>query len=450
MSVEITMPQLSDTMTEGTIVKWHKKEGDQIKTGEEVADVETDKATMPMEAFEGGTLAVILVREGEKVQVGQAIGVIATTGEKVNQIKARYFLGIKASSAAPAPPPAKAPTSEPASREQVAATRAKPVSFEAASTGEVHEPDDAGHGATRQPPVAVPPVPHSGDDDGQHIKISPLARRIATDKGIDPKTLRGSGPDGRIVKEDVVSSPAGAGPKLGEGQKQVVALTKMRSAIAKGLTASKQTIPHYYETIDVDVEDLVRLRSKLNKMLEPQKIKLSLADFISKALATALLQHPTLNATFNGAEITRYGDVHLGIAVSVPDGLIVPVLRNIQHMPLKEIRRRSADLAERARAGRLKQDELSGGTFTISNLGAWGIREFSAIINPPQVAILAVGAAQKRPVVCDEKVLIRTMMTLTLSSDHRVVDGAVAAEFLRDLKTFLEEPGIMFFLNEPG
>jgi pyruvate dehydrogenase E2 component (dihydrolipoamide acetyltransferase) len=185
-------------------------------------------------------------------------------------------------------------------------------------------------------------------------------------------------------------------------------------------------------------------------MLEPQKIRLSLADFVAKAVATALVHHPELNATFNGAEITRYGDVNLGMAVAVADGLIVPVLRGIQKLGLKEIRKRSADLAERARAGRLKQEEMTGGTFTISSLGPWGVRDFSAIINPPEVAILAVGVAEKRAVVRHDQIVARTMMNLTLSSDHRVVDGAVAAEFLRTLKTFLEEPSVMFFLNEPG
>jgi pyruvate dehydrogenase E2 component (dihydrolipoamide acetyltransferase) len=453
MSVEITMPQLSDTMTEGTVVKWHKKEGDPVKSGEEVADIETDKATMPMEAFEGGTLAVILAPEGQKVRVGQAIGVIATAGEKVNQIKARYSLGVRPTGAsAAASPPAKAPAD---SRQAPAPAAAKPATLEATATSEVHEPDDAGHGATPQTAVAAPPVSHAGDGN-RPVRISPLARRIATEMGIDPKTLRGSGPDGRITKQDVVApAPAAATrpaaqPQLAPGQKQVIPLTKMRAAIAKGLTSSKQGIPHYYETIEVDVEDLSRAREKLNEMLEPQKIRLSLADFVAKAVATALVHHPELNATFNGAEITRYGDVNLGMAVAVADGLIVPVLRGIQKLGLKEIRKRSTDLAERARAGRLKQEEMTGGTFTISSLGPWGVRDFSAIINPPEVAILAVGVAEKRAVVRHDQIVARTMMNLTLSSDHRVVDGAVAAEFLRTLKTFLEEPSVMFFLNEPG
>jgi len=282
------------------------------------------------------------------------------------------------------------------------------------------------------------------------VLVSPLAKRIATDKNIDLHTLRGSGPGGRIIKQDVLTAtPARSSaqtappPTLGSGQKQVIPLTKMRTAIAKSLLASKQNIPHFYESIDVDVEDLVNLRVKLNDLLEPEKIRLSLGDFLSKAVAAALLRHPALNATFDGSQVTRYGDVHLGIAVSIPDGLIVPVLRNIHLMGLKEIRQRSVDLVDRARAQRLKQEEMSGGTFTVSNLGTFGIREFSAIINPPQVGILAVAAAEKRPVVRDGQIVPRTIMTLTLSADHRVVDGATAAEYLRTLKTLLEQPGMM-------
>jgi pyruvate dehydrogenase E2 component (dihydrolipoamide acetyltransferase) len=217
----------------------------------------------------------------------------------------------------------------------------------------------------------------------------------------------------------------------------------MRAAIAKNLLASTQNIPHFYETIDADVEELSAMRGRLNEILEPQKIRLSLGDFIAKALAMSLLAHPAVNATFNGTEVTRYGDVHLGMAVAIPDGLIVPVLRNIHLMGLKEIRQRSVDLVDRARAQRLRQDEMTGATFTVSNLGSFGIKEFSAIINPPQVAILAVGAAEKRPSFRAGQIVPRTMMSLTLSSDHRVVDGATAAEFLRTLKSFLEEPGMM-------
>jgi pyruvate dehydrogenase E2 component (dihydrolipoamide acetyltransferase) len=443
MPADITMPQLSDTMTDGTVVKWLKKEGDKIASGEKIAEVETDKAVMEMESFDAGVVAALVVAEGQKVAVGSLMAVIATGSENPAEVKKK--IGSSAPAAASAP----------SSRQEVAASR-KPVAvaaaptsnFAQASAGEIREPDSVGHGATRQAATSVPAVSHQGNG-GHRIAISPLARRIAADKHIDLHALRGSGPGGRIVKQDVLNqAPAAASrpaapAQLGSGQTQVIPLTKMRSAIARSLLASKQNIPHFYETIDVDVEDLVKLRAELNDLLEPEKVRLSLGDFLAKGVATALLRHPALNATFNGTEITRYGDVHLGMAVSIPDGLIVPVLRNIHLMGLKEIRQRSVDLVDRARAQRLKQDEMSGGTFTVSNLGTFGIREFSAIINPPQVGILAIAAAEKRPVVRNDQVIARTMMSLTLSADHRVVDGATAADFLKTLKTVLEQPGMM-------
>ena len=477
MPVEITMPQLSDTMSEGTVVKWHKKEGDKVKAQEEIADVETDKATMPMESYEGGTLAVILVSEGGKVSVGAPIAVLATSKENPADVKKQYASGAAAAPKAQSQPPAAAAVapaegaakSQP-TRQAVASDRVPPrasqsqaavATLEEASSGELHEPDDVGHGATREPANAVPPVRGGGGSNGgggDRVFASPLARRIAADNGVDLSSLKGSGPGGRVVQKDVLGAaqngpnakPAApakpAGPaRVPRGQKQVIPLTKMRSAIAAALQRSKQNIPHFYETVDVDVEAVSALRARINQRLEAEKVKLSLADFISMAVCAALMQHPEVNATFDEkkGEITRHGDVNLGIAVAVPDGLIVPVLRAADQMPLRELRQRSAELIERARAQRLKQDEMTGGTFTISSLGTFGVREFSAIINPPQVAILAVGAAEKRAVVRDDHVVARTMMTITLSADHRVVDGATAAEFLRTLKGMLEEPAMM-------
>jgi pyruvate dehydrogenase E2 component (dihydrolipoamide acetyltransferase) len=456
MSAEITMPQLSDTMSEGTLIKWLKKEGDKIKSGEKIAEVETDKAVMEMESFESGVLAAILVPEGQKVSVGSILAVVATGSENPAEVKQKAGGAAQAKKVAPAAAP---------TRERVAETRkpalatagvgASDAGMAIAATGEIHEAAEVGHGATREHATSVPPVSHKqGNGDGR-IRVSPLARRIADDKKIDLHAVNGSGPGGRIVKEDVLAYQPSAqaraeGPAapalpalIGSGQKQVIPMTKMRMAIAKSLQASKQNIPHFYETVDVDVEDLSALRARINEILEPEKVRLSLGDYISKAVAVALLRHPGVNATLVNDQITRNGDVHLGMAVSVPDGLIVPVLRNIHLMGLKEIRARTVDLVDRARAQRLRQDEMSGGTFTISNLGTYGIREFSAIINPPQVAILAVAAAEKRAVVRGGQIVARTMMTLTLSADHRVVDGAAAAEFLRTLKNLLEQPGMM-------
>jgi pyruvate dehydrogenase E2 component (dihydrolipoamide acetyltransferase) len=451
MPTEITMPQLSDTMSEGTVVKWLKKEGDRVSAGEKIAEVETDKAVMEMESFDGGTIAVIVAREGDKVPVGKPIAILATSKENPADIKKAHSGGVASATPAPA---------------QTAAVAAPALA--AAASGEVHEPtSNAGHGATRETPTAVPPVPHHGGyQEGERMIASPVARRLAADRGVDLKLILGTGPGGRIVQKDVMDyagkpaaavagsdAPASAKPqaaplasaKVSRGDKQVVPLTKMRQAIAKGLQASKQNIPHFYETVDVDVEDLSALRVRLNTALEGEKIRLSIGDLISKAVAIALLKHPALNAHYSEktSEITRFGDVHLGFAVALPDGLIVPVLRNIDQMGLKEIRTRSADLIDRARAQRLKQDEMTGATFTVSNLGTFGIREFAAIINPPSVAILAVASAEKRAVVRNDQIVARTMLTLTLSADHRAVDGAVAAEFLRTLKGLLEEPGLM-------
>jgi pyruvate dehydrogenase E2 component (dihydrolipoamide acetyltransferase) len=448
MPTEITMPQLSDTMSEGTVVKWLKREGDKVAANEKIAEVETDKAVMEMESFDAGTLAVIVAKEGDKVGVGKAIAILATSKESVAEVKQKYSAG--------------APVAAPAKVLVGAAVPSPDSTIEVASSGEVHESASVGHGATREPPTAVPPVPnHGGNGNGDRLFVSPLARRIAADKGIDLKQVTGSGPNGRIVQKDVlefkpkaVEAPAKGKPeapaapaiaRVSRGEKQVVPLSKMRQAIAKGLQASKQNIPHFYETIDVDVEELSALRVRLNTAMEAEKIRLSIGDLISKTVAVALLKHPALNAHYNGekAEITRFGDVHLGFAVALPEGLIVPVLRNIDQMGLKEIRTRSADLIDRARAQRLKQDEMTGATFTVSNLGTFGVREFSAIINPPSVAILAVASAEKRAVVRNDQIVARTMLTLTLSADHRAVDGAVAAEFLRTLKGLLEEPGMM-------
>ncbi len=439
MSAEITMPQLSDTMSEGTVVKWLKKEGDKVKENEKIAEVETDKAIMEMEAFEAGTLAVIVAKEGDKVAVGAVIAVLAGAKENAADVKKQYSAGKSTATAAPV------------EKEAEGGTKTAVATLEAENTEELHEPDGVvGHGATREHPTAVPPLPHHGGNGGRMI-ASPLAKRIAADKNIDLKQIKGSGPGGRIVQRDVASAaPAAASTvaaveHVSRGEKQIIPLTKMRQAIAKALQTSKQSVPHFYETIDVDVEELSALRGRLNVQLEAEQVRLSLGDLIAKAVTVALLRHPGINAHYDSQknQITRFGDVHLGFAVALPDGLIVPVLRNIDQMGLKEIRVRSADLIDRARSQRLKQEELTGSTFTISNLGPYGISEFSAIINPPSVGILAVAAAEKRPVVRKDQIVIRTMLKLTLSADHRAVDGASAAEFLRTLKGVLEDPGLM-------
>jgi pyruvate dehydrogenase E2 component (dihydrolipoamide acetyltransferase) len=301
----------------------------------------------------------------------------------------------------------------------------------------------------------VPALPggENGEDGGRR-RVSPLAKRIAADKGIDLGQVEGSGPEGRIVQKDVVNfqpsakaqAAAGAAAALPQrvasGQVEKIPLTKMRAAIATALQRSKQNVPHFYVSIDVDVEEVTVMRARLNKRLETQGVKVSLNDFVSKATAAALRRHPALNAHFTGDAVTRFGDVNLGIAVAIPDGLIVPVIKSADQMGLVELQQRTAELAKKAKAQKLKGDEMKGATFTISNLGMFGVSEFAAIINPPEVGILAVSAAEKRAVVREGQIVARTVMTLTLSVDHRAVDGATAAEFLRTLKELLEEPGM--------
>jgi len=468
------MPQLSDTMTEGTVVKWLKKEGDKVKAGEVIAEVETDKANMEMEAFESGTIAVISVPEGGKAAVGAAIAILATGSENVEDVK-KAGGGATAPASKPAEVTQPVATPAPAVGEKVAKQSVvggtsgggSTATLEQASRGEIVESASVGHGATREPAHPVPPLPHgNGNGNGDRVFASPLARRIASDKGLSLADIQGSGPGGRIVQVDVLNAKPttkpNAGPsdapagkpatdvpsllaRVATGEKQVIPLTKMRQTIASRLQQSKQQIPHFYVTVDIDVEALSELRERVNKQLEKEKIRLSIGDFIAKAVAFALKTNPAVNAHYDGKNnaIIRYGDVHLGMAVALPDGLIVPVLRNIDQMGLKEIRQRSAELVDKARAQKLKGDEMTGATFTVSNLGTFGVKEFSAIVNPPEVGILAIAAAEKRAVVRDGQIVARSMMSVTLSADHRAVDGAVAAEFLRSLKNLLEEPGLM-------
>lgn len=441
------MPQLSDTMTEGTLVKWLKKEGDPVKSGEIIAEVETDKATMEMESFESGTLAVILVKEGEKAPVGAAIAVVAKSGEKPEDIRQKSGKKTASSEASSV------------STKSVSVESVGNKIIERVEDGEAEGPyqdahKESAHASAKVADSIQPPAPNG---QGNRVKASPLARRIARDLGIDLTSVRGSGPGGRIIQADVLAakekSPVSGKSafsslpaRVPSGQTEKIVLTKMRQTIATRLQQSKQNIPHFYETIDIDMTAAVQLRKKLLEMYEKKEgIRISIGDIVAKAVACALKAVPQLNATFDEKTntVTRYGDVNLGMAVALPDGLIVPVLRNIDQMGFKEIRVRSADLVDRARAQKLKREEMSGATFTVSNLGLMGIREFSAIVNPPEVGILAIGASEDKAVVHDGQVIVRNMMTVTLSCDHRVIDGAVAAQFLVSLKNFLEVPALM-------
>lgn len=403
---QITMPKLSDTMLEGTLIKWHKKAGDKISVGDVIADVETDKATMEMEAFDDGVITDILIPEGGVVKVGQPIANLE--GGKKSAAK----------SSATAAPAASAP----------AATVSAP---------------------SKPKPTATA--------DGSRIKASPLAKKIALERGVDLSGVQGTGPGGRIVAADVPTtasaqarSAAPAAPRIEvpfSDSDTKTPLSGMRRTIAERLLASKTQIPHFYLNIEIDAAPLAKLRKDLNAAAEAAgTAKVTVNDFILLAAARAAKQHPKVNAAFAGDSIVEYGSVNLSVAIAVEDGLITPVIRDAQNLSLREISSAVKDLAVRARSKKIKPEEYQGGTLTISNLGAYGIDSFYAIINPPQAAILAVGAIVKKPVVnAQDQIVAGQRMTISLSGDHRVVDGAAGAEFLATIRKSLESPTTLLF-----
>ena len=403
---QITMPKLSDTMLEGTLIKWHKKAGDKISVGDVIADVETDKATMEMEAFDDGTITDILIPEGGVVKVGQPIANLE--GGKKSAVKSTPSAAPAASAPAMTPP-----------------TTAKPMSTTSA--------------------------------DGSRVKASPLAKKIALERGVDLSGVQGTGPGGRIVAADVPAtasaqarSAAPAAPRIEvpfSDSDTKTPLSGMRRTIAERLLASKTQIPHFYLTIEIDAAPLAKLRKDLNAAAEAAgTAKVTVNDFILLAAARAAKQHPKVNAAFAGDSVVEYGSVNLSVAIAVEDGLITPVIRDAQKLSLREISTAVKDLAVRARSKKIKPEEYQGGTLTISNLGAYGIDSFYAIINPPQAAILAVGAIVKKPVVnAQDQIVAGQRMTISLSGDHRVVDGAAGAEFLATIRKSLESPTSLLF-----
>jgi pyruvate dehydrogenase E2 component (dihydrolipoamide acetyltransferase) len=416
---QITMPKLSDTMLEGTLVKWHKKPGDKISLGDVIADVETDKATMEMEAFDEGTLTDILIPEGGVVKVGDPIATLD---------------GGSTESAKKPAPAAKAPAA--------AAALATPAPKVVAS----------GVPSTPRPKSRAA----SGNSD---VKASPLAKKIAHERGIDLSRISGSGPGGRIVAADLDSAPAAA-PRAGQAAPAAVKidvpfsdadkkipLNGMRRTIAERLLASKTQIPHFYLTMEVDAAPLAKLRKEINAAAEATGgPKITVNDFVLLATARAAASHPKINAAFAGDSVVEYADVNLSVAIAVEDGLITPVLRKADKLSLREISAAVKDLAVRARAKKIKPEEYAGGTITVSNLGAYGVDSFYAIVNPPQAAILAVGAIVKKPVVGpNDQIVAGQRMSIALSGDHRVVDGALGAEFLAALRKSLEAPATLLF-----
>ncbi len=437
MPIQILMPALSPTMTEGTLAKWLKKEGDAVDSGDVIAEIETDKATMELEVIDEGVLGRILVAEGTTgVQVNQTIALLLEEGEDASALDA----------AAAAPPPAPPPQQAPA-----------PGSAPPAAPQQTPPP-----AAPRPAPSAPPgtPAPQAAAQ-GRRVVASPLARRLAGEAGLDLAAVPGTGPHGRIVKSDieaavaggVAAAPAPAGPApvrpvaaapavTAEQTYTAIPNTTMRKVIAARLSQSKRDIPHFYLTIDCQMDALLDVRRELNANAPEGEgsYKLSVNDFIIRATALALRQVPAANATWTDDAILRYDRVDVCVAVATPGGLITPVIRDADNKRIVAISGEMMDLAARAREGKLLPEEYQGGGFTISNLGMYGIKEFAAIINPPQSCILAVGAGAQRPVVKDGALAVATVMSCTLAVDHRSVDGAVGAEFLAAFKRLVEAP----------
>ena len=431
MSVNVTMPALSPTMTSGTVAKWTIAIGDMVQSGDVIAEIETDKATMEVEAVEDGVVAQILVAAGtENVAVGSVIAVLAEDGESIDEVASAAMVPPQIDDAAQ--PGAKTPT--------------KPAPEGVASN-------------TEAKPVGTPMAP----EKTARIFATPLARRIAAERGIALDQITGSGPYGRILRRDVESAPAptmhapenyspanGAAPLSTNsmnvpgvgGASELVVNSQMRKSIASRLQQSTQQAPHFYLTIDCHIDDLLAARRRLNEKA-PEGVKISLNDLVIRAAAMALIDVPDANVSWEGDHTRRFQHADIAMAVAIDGGLVTPIIWAAETMGLAALSKTTADLAERARHGQLRAADYSGGSFTISNLGMYGVREFAAVINPPQAAILAVGAGEQRPVVVDGALAAATVMTVTLSADHRAVDGAVGARWLQSFKGFIEHPVTM-------
>ena len=406
MATDILMPALSPTMTEGKLARWLKNEGDKVSAGDVIAEIETDKATMEVEAVDEGILGRILVQEGvEGVAVNTPIAILVEEGEEVP---------VASSGQTPA----------------IAASAVEPVA------------------AASAPAPSAKATPK--EESSERIFVSPLAKRMAKERGIALGSLNGTGPNGRILKRDVEkggkAAPA-ATPKAApptpiavEGDITRVPNSTMRKVIARRLTESKTQVPHFYVSVDIELDALLALRSKLNATAEENSFKLSVNDMMIKAVGLALKKVPGLNVQFTDSETLHFENVDISMAVSIPEGLITPIIRNADQKSLREISREAKDLAKRARAGTLKPEEFQGGTFSISNMGMFGVRDFAAIINPPQAGILAIASGEKRAVVRGDQLAIATVMTATLSVDHRAVDGALGAQWLNALRDIVQNP----------
>jgi pyruvate dehydrogenase E2 component (dihydrolipoamide acetyltransferase) len=440
---EIQMPKLSDTMTEGTLVAWKKKKGDEVSAGEVLAEIETDKATMEWESPEDGTLTEIYVEEGGKVNVGDKIAFIGAEGEEApkeeEQEKEKEEKEEK-------------PTAKEEQKKEEEPKKAEQPKEEKPKTEEKKEKKAAPPKAEKK---AEPekPAPKIEKGEEARVKASPVARRIAAELGVDLSSVKGTGPEGRVTESDVraagKSKPAPSTVKVPAavkaGESARIQLSGMRRVIAQRLVESLGPVPHFYLNIDIDAAPLMEAREELKSAGEDaDAAKITVNDFVLKAAVQAAVKVPRVNASFDGDAIVQYADIDLGIAVAIDDGLLTPVIRAAQNKSLREISELAKDLAHRARNKRMKPEEFQGGTFTVSNLGAMGIDSFSAVINPPQGFILAVGRITNVPVLDDcDQIIAGHRMSLTMSCDHRVIDGALGAEYLKELRHLLENPALL-------
>ena len=438
---EIQMPKLSDTMTEGTLVAWKKKKGDKVSAGDVIAEIETDKATMEWESPEDGTLTEIYVEEGGKVNVGDKIAFIGSEGEAAPKNEEKK---------------AEAPKEEKKAQEK----KKEQAETEKPAPAEEKEPETAPPQESKKPaekktePHSKPaPEPRAEGSGEARVKASPLARRLGVEQGVDLSTVKGTGPDGRVTESDVrailkskgaAPQPAAA-PRISTGEGSRISLSGMRKVIAERLVASKGPVPHFYLNIEIDAGPLMSARAELKSAGEKSdSSKITVNDFVLKASVAAAVKVPKANASFDGDAIVQYNDVNLAIAVAIEDGLVTPVIRAAQTKSLREISEAMKDLAHRARHKRMKPEEFQGGTFTVSNLGSYGIDNFSAIINPPQGFILSIGAIVKKAVIDDcDQIVPGQRMSIGMSCDHRVIDGALGAEYLKELRHLLENPALL-------
>jgi pyruvate dehydrogenase E2 component (dihydrolipoamide acetyltransferase) len=450
MAAIIEMPKLSDTMTVGTLVSWLKNEGDSVAVGDMIAEVETDKATMELEAFDEGILLKQMVKAGEQVAVGTPICAIGEKGDKVDAPKSQK---------------PEAAAQEDHKKDEKADQKAQAKTEPSPQKQEQEAKEESPAKATEPAPA-----PSADSSSGKRVKVSPLARRLAEEKGVSLENVSGTGPGGRIVKADILTAaakgssqpatrsdakgappaaPAFTGGATPIAEEKTITLSGMRETIARRLLESKTQIPHFYLEVEIDAEPLLNIRQAVNAALAelpPEKggAKLSVNDFVLKACAEALRRVPSVNASWQGNKIQQHPSAHVSFAVAIDEGLITPVIRDAQGKSVRQISAEVKDLAWKAKNKKLKPDQFTGGTFCVSNMGMYGIERFNAIINPPNAAILAVGATRKLPVVNKrDEIVIGHRMSLVLSCDHRVVDGAIGAQFLNALRELLETPALM-------